>query len=295
MVSGFTVRAIVYQLSSEGINIYKNKNHLNKIMDELFSAKDTHALKYDLFISYSTHDSLIAKELKEAIEKEGFTCFMAEKDIPTATLWENEIRNAIHLSKKILLLITPRSKNRPWILLETGAAWALQKDIIPALMFVTSDELVEPISKFQTRTIETTQQRDSLVKEITSEEPTNQATISGRWVDKADRDTVFFQQRGSKVIGIYDYDGRKSKVGYYIGLIKARTLDYEWRWYNDELKGRGKMTLWENKTSLSGQWWYDKDENSPEHVGYEYMGDEMPSWLTDEDFNELWLLHKKTE
>jgi hypothetical protein len=65
-----------------------------------------------------------------------------------------------------LLLITPSSLNRPWLLLEAGAAWALEKPMIPALSHVAPADLVEPISRFQCMRIETTSQRAKLIKQI---------------------------------------------------------------------------------------------------------------------------------
>ena len=61
----------------------------------------------------------------------------AEKDIAVATQWEHAIREALQASEYILLLLTPRSVDRHWVLLETGAAWALEKEIIPALVHVS--------------------------------------------------------------------------------------------------------------------------------------------------------------
>jgi hypothetical protein len=244
--------------------------------------------KYDLFISYSIQDLPIATELRKGFEEHGLACFMAEKDIPLASPWEEGIREAINLSKRVLLLITPRSKDRPWILLETGAAWALKKELIPALMFVSSNELIEPVRRCQACVIETSEQKMSFITQIASTGILHQAQITGRWQDKSDKDTVYFQQRGNLVVGIYDY-GRKMKVAYYLGKLKGRTFQYEFHWYNREAEGHGQMTLFDDNEKLSGRWWYGDDKTrSVEHVGYDRIDNNMPEWLTDADFTELW-------
>ena len=244
--------------------------------------------KIDIFLSYSTEDSVIANELKGEIEERGIKCFMAEKDIPVGTQWSDRIRNALINSKKIIILITPRSKNRPWVMTETGAAWVLKKNIIPVLMFVSPSELIEPISRFQSRIIETKEQRNNLINDIISDCTANNPKISGCWIDQSDNDIVFFQQRGKKVVGIYDYDGKKRKIGFYFGFFKGRSYEYQWKWYNENIQGHGKMMLSEDNQFLSGKWWYDNNENEVEHVGYDRVDGKMPEWMTESDFNEIW-------
>jgi len=91
---------------------------------------------------------------------------MAEKDIQVAAEWQDSIRAALIGSKQIMVLLTPRSINRPWVLMETCAAWALGKALIPALSHVDADELLDPIRRYQARVIETTAQRQALVNEL---------------------------------------------------------------------------------------------------------------------------------
>lgn len=138
--------------------------------------------EYDVFLSYADGDRDVAAELKEALESEGLRCFVAEKDIRAATVWENEIRAALLGSKRILLLLTPRSVNRSWVLVETGAAWALKKELIPALVQIYPDDLVDPIRKYQARVIETSAQRKNLAKELAD---TSQGAVRGEGPQKA--------------------------------------------------------------------------------------------------------------
>jgi hypothetical protein len=124
--------------------------------------------KYDVFISYASGDSALATELKSDFERQGWKCFMAEKDIPVAAEWQDTIRTALLGSRRILILLTPRSLNKPWVLMETGAAWVLEKELIPALVQVAPSELLDPIRRYQARVIETTDQKRALITELTS-------------------------------------------------------------------------------------------------------------------------------
>ena len=126
---------------------------------------------FDLFISYASSDGALVTELKDDLERQGLKCFMAEKDIRVASEWQDTVREALRVSKQILILLTPRSLNRPWVLMETGAAWALGKPLIPALVQVSPSDLIDPIRRYQARVIETSSQRNTLVKELANDEP----------------------------------------------------------------------------------------------------------------------------
>ena len=110
--------------------------------------------------------------------------------------------------------------------------------------------------------------------------------ITGQWLDPSDNDTVYFKQNGSRVVGFYDF-GQRRKTGVYLGYLKGRTLDYEWRWLDQKLNGCGRMTLSDNGSHLSGSWWYGKKEIDVEHVGYQYLSSKMPEWLSKADFKEI--------
>lgn len=140
------------------------------VADQLRGTNDDS--EYDIFISYASSDSAIANELRAEIEKHGLTTFMAEKDIPVSSQWKQTIRDALRLSSRVLIVLTPNSVDRPWVLLETGAAWALDKDLIPAMAFVDPNQFVDPLKDIQARKIETTQQRTELVAEIVAQKAT---------------------------------------------------------------------------------------------------------------------------
>lgn len=139
-------------------------------IDNMISHEDSGRSKvqiiYDLFLSYASGDSETATELKCALERRELNCFMAEKDIGVAEEWQDSIRTALLMARYVLILLTPNSINRPWIFVETGAAWALGKPLIPALSYVTAASLPDPIRRYQARPVQTTEQRRALVNEL---------------------------------------------------------------------------------------------------------------------------------
>lgn len=126
--------------------------------------------QYDFFISYAAGDAHIAADIKVALERSGLRCFMAAKSIKVATRWEEEIASAIRASSRLILLLTPRSVRRPWVLMEAGAAWVLGKELIPVLNQVRPHRLLEPIRSYQARVVETPSQLDDLLKELRESE-----------------------------------------------------------------------------------------------------------------------------
>jgi hypothetical protein len=80
--------------------------------------------QYDVFISYSHLDNELANSLYSKLKSAGLRCFLSEKDIGAAERWESRIREALRSSQRVLLLITPNSKNSNWVIAEACAAWA---------------------------------------------------------------------------------------------------------------------------------------------------------------------------
>lgn|ERR1051325_1123307 len=156
---------------------------------------------YDLFISYTQEDGDIAASLASRLDEAGVKCFMADKSILAAAEWGPVLREALRCSSIILTLITPRSKDSLWVAAEAGAAWALAKPLIPALMFVQPRDLFEPIRGYQARIVETPEQREMLVGEI------------GRLVKPVIEDHTVFPKQTGETFGNSETWNQLLKVG----------------------------------------------------------------------------------
>lgn len=240
----------------------------------------------DIFISYSHRDSGIAKDLVSRIEDAGLHCFIAEKDISAGELREPRIRKSIIEAKRILLLITPRSKNSLWVAAEAGAAWALKKELIACLLFVEPNELIYIIRRHQARRIESQEEVESLINELLPTTSQLSKELTGQWIDPIDGDTVYFLQKGNRVVGFYDYGTGKKKVGLYIGLINNSIFEYHWSWLERDIAGKGRMILSSDKKSISGKWWHVENPEDTENVQYHLVSNDMPKWVTEKDFEE---------
>lgn len=111
-----------------------------------------------VFISYSSKDLQLAAEMKGLIEVPGIAVFLADMSIPPGEVWSDRIRAALRESDAALLLLTPDSVERPWVMAEIGALWVLDKPYVPAVMYVP-DKLPEFITRRQCIDISTTASR----------------------------------------------------------------------------------------------------------------------------------------
>jgi hypothetical protein len=98
---------------------------------------------YQVFVSHATADKWVAKAICEKLEATGASTFRDDRDINGGDDIPEEIRQQIKRSQEMVVLLTPESIDRPWVLLECGAAWGWRKRIIPILDHVDIDPIPE--------------------------------------------------------------------------------------------------------------------------------------------------------
>jgi len=120
---------------------------------------------YQVFITHATADKWVAKVICEKVESVGASTFRDDRDIDGGDNIPERIRMEIKRSKELIVLMTPASVNRPWVLLEVGAAWGWRKNfrIVPVLYHVD----VEPIPEmFKAKKVIFLNDFDTYVAEI---------------------------------------------------------------------------------------------------------------------------------
>jgi predicted RNA-binding protein with PIN domain len=88
-------------------------------------------------------------------------------DLKPGDRFSDKIRDALRDCRVVVVIMTTRSKDRQWILFEAGAAWALQREIIPALNQVNeSDIVLDPLRGIHTARIESSEQQREFARTL---------------------------------------------------------------------------------------------------------------------------------
>ncbi len=75
--------------------------------------------------------------------------FLDEKDIEAGESIADSIRTSIEQCDEFIVLLSRYSKDRPWVLIEMGAAWGLRKPIIAVIDKVGPKEMPDIISPYK--------------------------------------------------------------------------------------------------------------------------------------------------
>jgi len=102
-----------------------------------------------VFISYSSKDREIARQLHSVLQYAGAEPFIAELDIEPGAHWKNTILKNIRQSQWVLFLATPNSCSSQAVAHEIGASLVLEKKLIPLMWGVTADQLPEWVNHTQ--------------------------------------------------------------------------------------------------------------------------------------------------
>lgn len=94
-------------------------------------AQERKKLNIDVFISYSSKNSIAAKAICHALEENGIRCWMAPRDIPAGCKYGDMIDTAIDSAKVFLLVYSADSLKSPWCNGELNVAFTEGKTIVP--------------------------------------------------------------------------------------------------------------------------------------------------------------------
>jgi TIR domain len=153
-----------------------------------------------IFISHSSHDKWVARQISKLLEKENHTTFLDEKDIKTGDSIDSSIQEHLKESDDILLLLSPASIKSHWVFIELGGAKALGKRVIPILFHVLANEIPNAISQLLARDIN---ELDKYIQEL--------ATPSVRSRAKAPIAKKAANKRAPKTMGGFSI-GQKVKI-----------------------------------------------------------------------------------
>lgn len=117
--------------------------------DEYREMKLATHYQHDVFLSYSSPNSSEATQISRAVTDSGYKVFLAEKSIEPGLDFAEEIRRSLKGSREVWLLVSPSSIKSEWVTTEWGAAWALEKKIVPIFLRCDVDSLPERLRRLQ--------------------------------------------------------------------------------------------------------------------------------------------------
>src|SRR5215216_7568831 len=90
--------------------------------------------KYLVFISHSSKDTWVARQIERAIVESAAVTFLDYGNIPVGANFEDQIRDALWEADEFLVLLTPWAvADHPYIWSEAGLAWGRKIPIIGIL------------------------------------------------------------------------------------------------------------------------------------------------------------------
>lgn len=99
-------------------------------------------MDYKVFISHSSTDTWVARQIAKHIEELGASTFLDEADIEYGDDFETRILEAVRAFQELLVLLTPWALKRSYIWMEIGAIWGLERRVIGVLHGLSPSELV---------------------------------------------------------------------------------------------------------------------------------------------------------
>lgn len=94
-------------------------------------------------MSHATYDKFIAKTLCGLIESLDPRCetFRDDRDISGGECIPERLRDEIAACSELVVILTPASIERQWVIIEIAIAWADKKRIVPILYHVEADKI----------------------------------------------------------------------------------------------------------------------------------------------------------
>ncbi len=87
--------------------------------------------RHDLFISHSSGDAPVARELRAALEVAGYACFMAPDDVTGTGTWTEQILDAIATSRAMVVLVSAQANRSTHVAREVNLALGRGHPVLP--------------------------------------------------------------------------------------------------------------------------------------------------------------------
>jgi hypothetical protein len=106
-------------------------------------------MRYQVLISSTPRDRDIAENLAQLVREAGASVLSVEQTPPQGESIDFAFRRALKRSDELVVILTDRSLDNPYLLFEMGAAFSLRKLVIPILVGVEDSEITPPLAQFR--------------------------------------------------------------------------------------------------------------------------------------------------
>ncbi len=103
--------------------------------------KNSAAKERLIFVSHSSADTWVAKQIAREIKLRGGTPFLDEAQVEAGADFEEDILKFLERAHELVVLLTPWALDRPYVWAEIGAAWGRRIPIVALLLGITPAEL----------------------------------------------------------------------------------------------------------------------------------------------------------
>jgi len=97
--------------------------------------------RFLVFLSHSSKDDWVARQLARQIEHARASCFLDVIELEGGDDFERRIKAALQECLELVVLITPAVLDSRYVWVELGAAWGQGKRIVPLLYGLTAAEI----------------------------------------------------------------------------------------------------------------------------------------------------------
>jgi hypothetical protein len=94
-----------------------------------------------VFVSHSSQDTWVARQIAREIETSGAKPFLDEAEVDAGADFEEDILDFLERAHELVVLLTPWALDRPYVWAELGAAWGRRIPIVALLLGITPSEL----------------------------------------------------------------------------------------------------------------------------------------------------------
>lgn len=101
------------------------------------------------FWSYAREDEAFVHQLSAILAAKGIESFLYDRDIRLGEHWQDRIRQELERADLCIAVLSPASRRSNQFLMEVGAAWAMNKPLVPILRKDSVDptEFLPPIDR----------------------------------------------------------------------------------------------------------------------------------------------------